>query len=283
MSLRNAYNHSIRCAWVHPINHPHVWTERKQKSSTGILIFGLSINSTSCAPDKMGHNQRILCIFQSSRDLSRKARAGCKIEIQIPKRSTFHPGVPRCSWFANIPPAGSVFSYKAQLAMPCETAAVLASVSWHVSVPLYPLTKAQASFMLLIIGQRNVEDIFFFKIVLCASICVASVWIYAMQAQAPREIRRGQAPTETRRGHQVPCSLNSRKLWTKGHACWFWRTSALNFSATALTQYGHLKITGDTEIIYFYVLYFYGLLQSHNSHFKRTGWSMTVSSQCHLK
>lgn len=61
------------------------------------------------------------------------------------------------------------------------------------------------------------------------------------------------------------------------------RTSALNFSATALTQYGHLKITGDTEIIYFYVLYFYGLLQSHNSHFKRTGWSMTVSSQCHLK
>lgn len=140
--MRNAYNHSIRCAWVHTINHQHVWTERKQKSSTGILIFGLSINSTSCAPDKMSRNQHILCTFESSGDLSRKVRAGCRIEIQIPKRSTFHPGVPKCSWFANIPPAGSVFSHKAQLAY-CETVAVLASVSWHASVPLYPLSKAQ--------------------------------------------------------------------------------------------------------------------------------------------
>lgn len=164
----------------------------------------------------MRHNQHILCTFESSRDLSRKVRAGCKIEIQIPKWSTFHPGVPRCSWFANIPTAQSVFSYKAQFAMPCEIVAALASVSCHASVPLYPLSKAQASFMLLIIGQRNVEDMFFFKIVWCVSVCVVSVsvWMYAMQVKAPRE-----RPEEDIRS---PCSLNWRELWAKGHVCWFW-------------------------------------------------------------
>lgn len=143
----------------------------------------------------MSRNQHILCTFESSGDLSRKVRAGCRIEIQIPKRSTFHPGVPKCSWFANIPPAGSVFSHKAQLAY-CETVAVLASVSWHASVPLYPLSKAQASFMLLIIGQRNVEDIFFslrlFYVrlhVLCLCLCECTPCKCRLPLRSEEDIR----------------------------------------------------------------------------------------------
>lgn len=134
--------------------------------------------------------------------------------------------------------------------------------------------------MLLIIGQRNVEDIFFslrlFYVrlhVLCLCLCECTPCKCRLPLRSEEDIRSPVAWTEE--------SWEPRDMRAGSEPRSSGRTSALNFWATALTQYEHIKITGDTEIIV--VLYFYGLLQSHNPHFKWTGWSMAVSDQCHRK
>lgn len=102
--------------------------------------------------------------------------------------------------------------------------------------------------MLLIIGQRNVEDIFFslrlFYVrlhVLCLCLCECTPCKCRLPLRSEEDIRSPVAWTEE--------SCEPRDMRAGSEPRSSGRTSALNFWVTVLTQYGHLKITGDTEII----------------------------------